>query len=334
MTDLNTSELRDWIAEQIAAALGIAAAEVDADREFSEFGIDSLAAFTLTGDLSDKLGREFPATLFWEYPTISKLCAHLTDSDNQTTDSGAAASAAPILLAGRSSQPKLFAICGIDLYQNLANEVDEHVATYGVYVPPEKTLGVLGDGTDDHYAFTTVADLAGAYIEQIKSVDAEGPYVLAGLSFGGVLAYEVAQQLTEQGSEVSLVALLDSVLPTAVHVGFQRRIIDGIKRVLHKSRREEEAEQGYEAMGRLRGAYYWRLSQRYAPVSYNGNVLLFRAEESRLFGRGFIVRDDLGWADLTSGALDMEWVSATHTGILKQPHVADVASSLWERLRE
>ncbi len=61
---------------------------------------------------------------------------------------------------------------------------------------------------------TRIEDMAADYLQQIRAVQPHGPYYLGGLCAGGVLAYEVACQLQQQGQQVSMVALLDAVNPS------------------------------------------------------------------------------------------------------------------------
>ena len=56
--------------------------------------------------------------------------------------------------------------------------------------------------------------MAREYIREMREVQPEGPYLLAGECVGGIVAYEMAQQLREQGLEVGLVALMDAARPT------------------------------------------------------------------------------------------------------------------------
>jgi thioesterase domain-containing protein len=64
--------------------------------------------------------------------------------------------------------------------------------------------------------------MARHYVEAIRSEQPEGPYFMAGLSFGGVVAFEMAQQLHAQGERVALLALLDSGCPGTNPTFFQR----------------------------------------------------------------------------------------------------------------
>jgi thioesterase domain-containing protein len=66
--------------------------------------------------------------------------------------------------------------------------------------------------------------VAHRYLDVIRDLQPHGPYHLAGLCFGGIVAYEVARQLEAQGEVVALVALFDSYLPHALHSDPLRRL--------------------------------------------------------------------------------------------------------------
>jgi hypothetical protein len=59
----------------------------------------------------------------------------------------------------------------------------------------------------------TVEDIAASYIREVRAVQPEGPYFLGCFCFGGVVAFEMAQQLRAQGQDVALLALLDTKRP-------------------------------------------------------------------------------------------------------------------------
>ncbi len=64
-------------------------------------------------------------------------------------------------------------------------------------------------------AHTRIEDMASFYIEEIRKKQPHGPYLLAGMCAGGLIAYEMASQLVQAGETVDLVALLDAVTPQA-----------------------------------------------------------------------------------------------------------------------
>ena len=56
----------------------------------------------------------------------------------------------------------------------------------------------------------SVRKMAESYIRMIKEVQRHGPYYLAGQSFGGLVAYEIANILTEQCEDVAFMAMIDT----------------------------------------------------------------------------------------------------------------------------
>jgi acyl carrier protein len=73
-----------WIIKQLAKVIGIKPDQIDPRLPFTTFGLDSLTAFNLTGDLADWLGRDLPATLLWDHPTIVSLSQHLAQDLEQS----------------------------------------------------------------------------------------------------------------------------------------------------------------------------------------------------------------------------------------------------------
>jgi len=72
------TEVQDWLIRNIAATLEIEPSAIEVNRPLEEYGIDSLQAFSISGDLQIWLGLELPETLVWDYPTIESLCKYLT----------------------------------------------------------------------------------------------------------------------------------------------------------------------------------------------------------------------------------------------------------------
>src|SRR5262249_18534753 len=69
--------------------------------------------------------------------------------------------------------------------------------------------GLRPHGLDGQRAPTTIEDMAADYIKEIQSLQSEGPYFLGGYSLGGIVAFEIAQQLRKQGQEVASPVLFD-----------------------------------------------------------------------------------------------------------------------------
>jgi acyl carrier protein len=63
--------------DAVGEALNVASESLDPTAPFTSYGLDSIAAFTLTVGLAEWLERDLPASLFWEFSTIVELAEHL-----------------------------------------------------------------------------------------------------------------------------------------------------------------------------------------------------------------------------------------------------------------
>jgi thioesterase domain-containing protein len=92
------------------------------------------------------------------------------------------------------------------LYLKLARRMPSDFTVFAI--EPRRIAGVP-------LAHSTIEDMAAFYIEEMRKKQLQGPYLLGGLCAGGVIAYEMAWQLTQAGERVELVALLEAALPNA-----------------------------------------------------------------------------------------------------------------------
>jgi acyl carrier protein len=69
--------IRTWLVEQITRTTGLPASQVDISQPFSSYGIDSVAAAGLSGELANWLGEPIAPTITWDYPTVKLLACHL-----------------------------------------------------------------------------------------------------------------------------------------------------------------------------------------------------------------------------------------------------------------
>ena len=73
------AEIQRWMQDKIGAALNVAGDSLDPAEPITSYGLDSIAAFTLTLDLSEWLERDLQASLLWEFPTIAELARFLSE---------------------------------------------------------------------------------------------------------------------------------------------------------------------------------------------------------------------------------------------------------------
>ncbi len=240
-----------------------------------------------------------------------------------------------IPLCENSGQDKLFCIMGIQLYHDLAYALHDELSVYAVLVPVESQVLEQIAAGDKDAAFPSVEELASQYIGVIREAQPNGPYHLLGLSFGGVVAFEIARQLQQQGEQTNFLALLDAALPC----GKRRKKVRWLKRRLrevltlptaalhHFARREAPAKDANRLVWRARSdaaqqsAKLQWCQKRYR---YRGPVTLFRAPADEYHG-DFIYLPDYGWKEFVAGQVEPIDVTGDHRTMMRFPHAENLA---------
>ncbi|UPL08773.1 Gramicidin S synthase II [Pseudomonas sp. IsoF] len=173
---------------------------------FFELGGHSLAAIRLVDKIT-KAGLQVAINDVFQQPSVALLAARLGNRD--------AAPRGVITVRASGTQTPLFLVhefTGLDFYfPVLAQHLPGDFAIYGL-------PGVPGDRPQPR----TLECLARYHIEQMRSVQAQGPYRLAGWSFGGVLAFEIANQLLGADEPVEFLGLIDTYVPRLADQGKAR----------------------------------------------------------------------------------------------------------------
>jgi FkbH-like protein len=167
--------------------------------DYFELGGTSLLAVEAIAQVEAIWGKKLPLTAMVEAPTIEQF-ARLIEPEEQSSERRSL-----VLLRQGSSKPPLFLVHDGDgetlLYRNLAKRLSSDHPVYGIQPHSRENCPIL---------HTRIADMAAYYIEQIRSVQPEGPYLLGGMCAGGVISFEMARQLQLQGQSVALIALMDA----------------------------------------------------------------------------------------------------------------------------
>jgi len=288
-----------------------------------ELGGQSLLAARMMYRLGRFLGKTLPLAMLVEAPTVEQLSALL-----RRASSSHWSSIVPLQPAG--SQPPLFCVHGVGGnvvgFRQLAQLLSPDFPLYGM-----QAQGL--DGTRLCYA--RIEEMAAHYIDEMRAVQPQGPYFLAGYSFGGLVAYEMAQQLRASGNEVGLLALLDTsprnLKPVAgsvlrlVVAPPSRRQLTRMPRALKKSleRRIRTWLLPEELKRVLRSNH--TAGNRYTPQPYFGKITLFRASEESFRSAEAL---QSAWSGLALGGLDVHTVAGDHGDILVAPQVVNLAEQL------
>jgi thioesterase domain-containing protein/acyl carrier protein len=335
---------RDEVESQLAEIWQkiLAVKRVGITDNFFDLGGDSLSAVQLFAAIETVTGKNLPLSTLLKAMTIESLANIL-----RSEESGASwSSLVPIQPAG--SRFPFFCVHAVGAnvlgYRALASHLGVDQPFYGL-----QSQGLDGKQPPQ----TRIEEMATHYIEEIRSLQPEGPYFIGGGSSGGVVAFEMARQLEEQGQKVGLVALLDtygvghsSYIPDPalfsstlypVFQGLDSRLgtlmLFGPKRGLSCILRElkttiqskfTRTEQGLAAtIHRVREANREAITH-YKPQFYSGRVTLFLANEdtSRAFTDSRLV-----WSELAAEA-EIRIVPGNHDSFIKEPHVSVLAQQL------
>jgi malonyl CoA-acyl carrier protein transacylase len=307
---------------------------------FFELGGNSLVAVRLFAEIERIWSRNLPLATLFQTPTVEELAGVL----RQEESSSAWSSLVPIQPNG--SKPPLFCIHPIGgsilEYYPLSSHLDKEQPVYGLQA----------QGFDDKQApLVRVEDMAGHYITEIRTIQPKGPYFLVGYSFGGVIAFEMAQQLYAQGDKVALLALLDTKCPKLpitrpslaesliIHLNnllqlgtkekfnyFKDRINYHFTNLNYKdfvirelSKTENITDQYLKVLESNIQA-----SKDYIPQVYPDVVHLFRSQVQPV---NYAFNDDLGWRKV-AGNLEIDHIPGQHFNMMKGRYVLELAEKL------
>ena len=175
--------------------------QVGVTDNFFELGGYSLLGVRLMAQIHERFGHNLPLSTLFENPTI----AQLAELVSQPSNLGSGSPLVPLQSSG--SQKPFFCVHAaggaIHNYINLARQLGPEQPFYAL----EQTPDQLESET------ITIEETATTYLKEIRAVQPEGPYLLGGWCYGGLVAFEMAQQLLQQGQKVDLLVVIDAILP-------------------------------------------------------------------------------------------------------------------------
>jgi NADPH:quinone reductase-like Zn-dependent oxidoreductase/thioesterase domain-containing protein/acyl carrier protein len=178
---------------------------------FFDIGGDSLLAVQLSSRLNDAVGVELSPHSLLATPTIAGLAEVITRLKASSADIKTTASQIPDCLiklkSGDPAQP-LF------LVHPAGGHVFHYLALVHSLSIPHEIYGVQSEPVNSQKRpMTSLEDMARHYRSQIRKLQPQGPYRIGGASFGGALAYEIAQQLLAEGQQLGILFLIDTADP-------------------------------------------------------------------------------------------------------------------------
>jgi len=321
---------------------------------FFELGGHSLLAVRLLAQIEKTFGKNLPLSTLFQSPTIKQLANIL----RQKGWSSPWSSLVPIQPSG--SRPPFFGIHslgkGQEHYRNIARHLGSDQPIYGL----DYWLAIRTQERKQAPNTWSVEELAAHYIKEMRILQPEGPYFLAGLSFAGIVAYEMAQQLVMQDQKVALLVLFDTPCPTLSVKDLNLNPLEMHLRNLSKL--EMKKKLGYimrKVKLKIQHNLKWvkpffqkvaekfylkfklpmpyalhysliveangKLARDYSLQAYPGQVTLFRANEQAV---RYDQSSDFGWSAMALGGLEIHEVPGDHLGMFQEPHVQVLAEKL------
>ena len=231
--------------------------------------------------------------------------------------------------------------------------------------PDQPLYGLQAAGLEgEQEPYTRIEDMAARYVEAIRAMQPEGPYMLGGWSLGGAVAFEMAQQLHREGQEVALLAILDTAAPSPLdnfeppedgevlasvigskslpmpYDDFRRLELDEQIHIVLTWAKEVGVlppDAGPPRVHRFLQVFKANVAAmaRYAPQVYQNRITLFRTHAP--------IEDEIlpetatdtqlsdptrGWSALSSQPVEVYTVPGSHTQIVLEPHVRTLAEQL------
>ena len=323
--------------------------------DFFALGGYSILAVSLFNEIERMFGKRIPIATLFRAPTVAALAVEL---DAEHVSEKKWVSLVPIQPVGK--KPRFFCVHGaggnILLYRDLVRSLGTDYPFYGLQ----------SQGLDKQTKpLTTVEEMAERYLEEIRALQPEGPYCLGGYCLGGTIAYEMAQQLHQEGHEVALLALFDTynftrmdkaqMLPylwqkIAFHIrnlaGLSRKDLlgylsskvriatDGELRSLWKNlskslRKKSGGTGSRQALADVQETND-AAADAYQPKVYPGQVTIFKPK----INYNFFPDPKMGWGESVTGELEIVPLPVNPHAMLVSPFVKHLAEEMRRRIDE
>jgi aspartate racemase len=308
--------LRIWRETLGTRAIGIT-------DNFFEWGGHSLLAIRLMNRIQLAFHKDLPLATLLQAPTVEQL-AKLVRMEGWTPP---VSSLVPIQPLGERTP--LFLVHGVGGHVLRFRALAQYMA------PNQPVYALQAQGLDGKHApLRRVEDMAQRYLEDIRAAQREGPYYLAGYSFGGLVALELARRLTEAGQEVRLLALLDTFAETQVSKGELLSRFLGLSlaeqfeflaRKTRKKIRRTVNGVAFPAALKLVRQCCHEAEEAYVPAAYPGRITLFRPAMKSLRGAE---EQEGGWDKIAKRGVDVLEVAGDHGSIIDEPNAQTLARRL------
>lgn len=268
---------------------------VGMNDDFFALGGHSLRALNLIEKINKTFGSAISVQHLYQAPTIRQLSARISsDLDDKQLD-------IVVPLKITKARPPYIFFCHpasglIYCFNQLASQWQLPISIYGLQ-DPSVSAGVM--------LYESINAIAESYLSAIRQIQPQGPYFLVGYSFGGMVLYEVARLLRQQGESIGLLALIESWA-----IFSQQQMNDHYFREIfcatHKGLSGDLIDLACARM---------RLLLAHKPAVMEQDILLFKAKELSNDYKA-IDHPTNGWSKFSSGMIHCHTLEGNHETIL------------------
>lgn len=328
--------------------------QVGIHDDFFDLGGDSLLAVQLITKLNETLQISLSPHSLLQSPTIAALAELIKDNSGLSESEGRQlhpdSESLLVKIKGGSFKQPLFLVHPVGghvyIYRDLARYLDSDQPIFGIQAH-------VADGENESFS---VEEMATRYIEAVRFQQPEGPYFLGGSSFGGTVAFEMAQQLNAQGEKIAFLTLIDTpgpgqmpvleteddtaILVYILGVGFNLSLsLD----VLQQLKPDEQLLYFLEqvkianrvvppdfGLAQIREFIHLfkvhaQAMRNYIPQTYPGRIIFFRANEQNEVNPK---NPELPWIEVATGGVEVREVPGNHITMNYPPHVQVMVEQL------
>lgn len=323
----------------------------DAESDFFELGGHSVLGIRLISLLERSFQRRLSLSQLFKSSSVSALAALLTE---EAPDE---AGYTPVIqLSSEGNGPPLFLFHPVGgnilCYRPLAKVLPRQNPIYAVEAP----------GANAEWPqLPSVEEMAATYLKSIRACVPAGPIIFAGWSFGGLVAFEAAQQYAAGGGEVEGLILLDTVADTRMARSLVQQdeaamLANLFSEQLPVSEQDIRVRTGDArldylislgiANGLLPSGFSRQRMQRLLQTFHNNALAAARYTPSQVNSRALLVRPKLesrsaltlaedplqGWGEFLRGGVELCWMNGNHESMLMEHSAMELAEHIKEYL--
>jgi amino acid adenylation domain-containing protein len=343
------NETEAAIADIWSQLLGVS--DISMDDDFLELGGHSLLAMRVIAQINRRLNVKLDVGDIVEHPTIAALARRAVPEAIVEVAEASAVSLPPssphvVTIHHRSHQGASFwGIAGsrrdVFGYTGFTKQLGEQFSIYSLRLP----------GSEQHAKpIDDLRKLATFLVGEMKAFHPDGPYVIAGSSVYGLVAYEMGQQLIAAGEPAPQLVLFETVVygktTDRIFGGRWRFVRDHLRTIVYAPRsairwlklspaeRQAVREEHQNFPDDARDKRVWKAlttsTVGYKMQPYPGNILYFGTEAIRRAERGASILEQ--WQALVGGNFDVVTVPGKQHNILASQYVTLIAEAMQERL--